>query len=386
MKIIIARTAGFCMGVRRAVDMVLDASKKFKGPIFTYGPLIHNPQVLEVLSEKGIRVIDKIPGRGSGTVLIRAHGVPPETAFLLRNAGFEVIDATCPRVIKVQTIIQKHANKEFSAIIIGDRDHPEVVGLLGYARGRGVVAGDLEEFKSLPEFENAIIVAQTTQNTALYESIKGYVRSSYPHYKIFETICDSTEKRQEEVNQLASGVDVVVVVGGNTSGNTQRLYEIASKYGKAAFQIESESDLNADALAGAECIGITAGASTPNWVIRRVYRFLETMPLLVGSRWRRKAFLVRRALLYTNIYLALGAGFLYYACSGLQGIEYFFLPGLIPVFYVLTMHLFNNLTGRRADRYNDPDKSIFYDRYKFPLKTLAILSGVAGIIISVITG
>ena len=142
MKITIAKTAGFCMGVRRAVDIVLDASNTTQERICTYGPLIHNPQVLEMLEEKGIPSIDKIPEKGEGTVLIRAHGVPPQDQEKLKQAGFTVIDATCPRVIRVQTIIRKHARKGYASIILGDRDHPEVRGLLGPRRfGEGAGAG-----------------------------------------------------------------------------------------------------------------------------------------------------------------------------------------------------------------------------------------------------
>ncbi|MCG8633824.1 MAG: 4-hydroxy-3-methylbut-2-enyl diphosphate reductase, partial [Desulfobacterales bacterium] len=139
MKISIAKTAGFCMGVRRAVDMVLDASNLSEEPIFTYGPLIHNPQVLDLLKGKGVTVLDEIPERGSGTVIVRAHGVPPEAKAALKAAGFTVVDATCPRVIKVQTIIGKHARLGHAAVIVGDQNHPEVVGLLGYAGEQGFV-------------------------------------------------------------------------------------------------------------------------------------------------------------------------------------------------------------------------------------------------------
>ena len=133
MKIVIAKTAGFCMGVRRAVEMVLDAPNKLEKPIYTYGPLIHNPHVLNLLEEKGVTVLNEIPDHGFGTVLIRAHGVPPRTKKDLKTAGFKVIDATCPRVIKVQTIIRKHAKQGYASIIIGDKQHPEVIGLLGFA-------------------------------------------------------------------------------------------------------------------------------------------------------------------------------------------------------------------------------------------------------------
>jgi len=155
---------------------------------------------------------------------------------------FLLLDATCPRVIKIQSIIAKYAQKEYASIIIGNKDHPEVVGLLGYAGDKGYVAGTIEELEALPRFDQAIIVAQSTQNTSLFEDIKQWAANKYPHYEIFETICGSTERRQAEVMRLAGSVDVMLVVGGQTSGNTQRLLEIAEQTGKLAFKIETEAD------------------------------------------------------------------------------------------------------------------------------------------------
>ncbi len=386
MKIIVAKTAGFCMGVRRAVEMVLDASKKNKGSIYTFGPLIHNPQVLKILEEKGIYVIDEIPQKGSGTILIRAHGIPPDKAEQLRNAGFNVIDATCPRVIKVQTIIKNHAKKGYASIIVGDRDHAEVIGLLGYAGEKKVVIGSMEDLNKIPLFEKAIIVAQTTQNTHFFQEVKTWFRAHHPSYQIFDTICGSTEKRQNEVKGLSQTVDAVIVVGGYTSGNTQRLYEIAQKSGKPSFHVEDESQLDLSSLRHAKAIGITAGASTPNWVIRRIYRSLETIPFQAGRRFQKFFFSILTILLFSNIYLSLGALCLCYACTRLQGIDHFLPHGLIAYFYVQSMHIFNNLTGRRADRYNDPDKALFYDKNKLILAALAILSAIAGIIMSMASG
>jgi (E)-4-hydroxy-3-methyl-but-2-enyl pyrophosphate reductase len=386
MKIIIAKTAGFCMGVRRAVEMVLDASKKDNGPIYTFGPLIHNPQVLDILEEKGIHVLDKIPKKGSGTVLIRAHGIPPDKGEQLRNAGFNVIDATCPRVIKVQTIIKNHAKKGYASIIVGDRDHAEVIGLLGYAGEKKVVIGSMEQLDKIPVFEKAIIVAQTTQNTQFFEKVKTWFRTHHPGYQIFDTICGSTEKRQNEVKGLSQIVDAVIVVGGHTSGNTQRLYEIAQKSGKPSFYVEDESQLELSSLNHAKSIGITAGASTPNWVIRRVYRSLETIPFQAGKQFPKFFFSTLTILLFSNIYLSLGALCLCYAFTRLQGIDHFLPYGLIAYFYVQSMHIFNNLTGRRADRYNDPDKALFYDKNKQLLSVLALLSGIAGIFTAMMSG
>lgn len=277
MEILLAKTAGFCMGVSRAVELALNLPRRFKGPFYTYGSLIHNPQVLSLLEEKGISAIDEIPERGEGTLLIRAHGVPPQAKARLEKAGFNVLDATCPRVIKVQTIISHHSRQGYASIIIGDRNHPEVIGLQGFAGENAYVVDNIKDLSKLPVFRNAIIVAQTTQNTLFFESIKSWAEACFPHYKIFDTICDSTAKRQEEVKQLACSVDAVVVVGGYNSGNTKRLAEIVRQQGKPAFHIETENELDLNGLKSFRRIGLTAGASTPNWIIKEIRRAIENL-------------------------------------------------------------------------------------------------------------
>ena len=386
MKILLAKTAGFCMGVRRAVEMALDAPNKHENPIYTYGPLIHNPHVLNLLKEKGISVIDDIPDHGSGTVLIRAHGVPPQAKEKLKKAGFTIIDATCPRVIMVQTIIKKHARQGYASIIIGDKDHPEVVGLLGYSDGNGYVIDNINGLDSLPAFEKAIIVAQTTQNTEFFEEVRKWADKKFPHYKIFNTICDSTSKRQAEVKRFAKSVDAVIVVGGHNSGNTRRLFEIARKTGKPSYHIESENELDLKVLASARNIGLTAGASTPNWITKRVYRSLESLFFKKEQGWRRVLFSIQQSLLLTNIYVSLGAGCLCYACSRLQGIEHYFPHVLISILYVLSMHILNNLTGSKADKYNDPERAAFYRKHKLFLAALAVIAGSAGLIAAYLMG
>ncbi|MBU1170921.1 MAG: 4-hydroxy-3-methylbut-2-enyl diphosphate reductase [Proteobacteria bacterium] len=379
MKITIAKTAGFCMGVRRAVEIALDEANKHGEAIYTYGPLIHNPQVLALLEEKGIPVLDTIPEKGSGIVLIRAHGVPPESIERLKAAGFKTVDATCPRVIKVQRIIRRFARKGYHAIIIGDKDHPEVIGLNGYAENKGFVVDTMEALKALPTFEQAIIVAQTTQNIQFYEKVKDWAGKNHPNYQLFDTICDSTEKRQNEILQLAESSDAIIIVGGKSSGNTQRLAELAIQAGKPAFHIESEGDLDLAQLADAEVITISAGASTPNWIINRVYNHLESS--LVGAKkpMKKKIYDCQQFLLRTNIYLSLGAGSLCYACSKLQGIEHGLLSALVAMMYVLSMHILNHLTAIHAIMYNEPDRAEFYSRNKTRLATLAIAVGGVGL-------
>jgi (E)-4-hydroxy-3-methyl-but-2-enyl pyrophosphate reductase len=386
MKIEIAKSAGFCMGVRRAVEMVLDAANKNSPPIYSFGPLIHNPQVLSILEEKGISILKEIPDKGHGTVLIRAHGVPPEVKQQLRDAGFSVIDATCPHVIKVQTIIRKHAQKGYASIIVGDKDHPEVVGLLGYARDKGYVVSDMEELEALPLFEKAILVAQTTQNSRQFKDIQQWAGGVVPHYKLFNTICGSTERRQTEVMRLSETVDAVIVVGGHNSGNTTRLAEIVRQAGKPVYHIETEEELIPDEFLAVQDVGITAGASTPNWIIKKVYRSLESILVKKRRGWRSAVLSIQRTLLLTGIYLSLGAGSICYACLKLQGDASPAAPVLIAMLYVLSMHMFNNLTGRKADQYNDPDRAFFYNRYRPHLTMLAVTAGVAGLMVAVFVG
>ncbi len=373
------------MGVRRAVDMVLDASTRSQEPIFTYGPLIHNPQILQMLEEKKIFRIEKIPEKGSGIVLIRAHGVPPEDQAALKHAGFTVINATCPRVLRVQVIINRYAKKGYATIIAGDKNHPEVVGLLGYAKGKGHTVTSMEALFSLPRFENAIVVAQTTQSLSFYEGIKAWCQTHAPHYKLFDTICGSTEKRQIEIQRLAEENDAVIVVGGKESGNTRRLAEIAAGTGKPAIHIEDASEINYEIFSGKKSIALTAGASTPNWIITDTYRKIADN---LQKRHAAKAVLYffRDFLLKTNIMASVGAGSLTYACSRLQGNDQNFNHALIAMLYVLSMQIMNNLFAIRSDRYNHPKRALFYKENHSYLWILAVLSGAAGLYLSYLSG
>lgn len=386
MKVSIAKTSGFCMGVRRAVDMVLDAANRYTEPIYTFGPLIHNPQVLRLLAEKKISVMDAIPQSGRGIVLIRAHGVPPRTREKLEAAGFTAIDATCPRVIKVQTIISRHAAQGYAVIIIGDKDHPEVVGLLGYAGDKGFVADSMDALKALPAFDKAIIVAQTTQSTRLFDEVSVWAETHRPHYQLFNTICPSTRDRQAETEQLANAVDVMIVVGGYNSGNTQRLARISEKSGKPVFHVETGENLDFKALESASHVGITAGASTPNWIIKKIYRELEAARFRSKGALARGLFGFQRLLLLTNLYLAIGAGLLCYCASLLRHGDPFVPHILIAMLYIFSMHTLNRLTGIAEDHYNDPYRAAFYDKNMRMLAVLAVGAGGAGLAIALSLG
>jgi len=367
------------MGVHRAVEIVLDVAAKHRPPIYTFGPLIHNPQVLEILAEKGISILKDPAHTAPGSVVIRAHGVPPETKELLIDAGFSVIDATCPRVIKVQNIIGRHAKRGSAVVIVGDRRHPEVAGLLGFAQGRGYVIRDPDDVKTLPDLKHVIVVAQTTQDARRFQAVAEAVLARFPDARVFNTICDSTHKRQAEVREMAHDVDAVIVVGGQNSGNTRRLVQVAEQEGVRAFHIETESEIDSEAVAPLKTVGITAGASTPNWVIKKVYRTLESLPHRQQAGWRQGLYRLQRWLLLSNTYLALGAGCLSYTFALLSGIPPGLPPALMATCYVLSMHILNNFTGKEAVRYNDPDRAQFYEEHKTLLLSLAVVSGGLGL-------
>ncbi|HRS96777.1 MAG TPA: 4-hydroxy-3-methylbut-2-enyl diphosphate reductase, partial [Smithella sp.] len=193
MEVKLAKTAGFCMGVRRAVDMVLDlAQHETRRRIYTYGPLIHNPQTIELLKSRGIRPIEKIeeiPDRQNAVLVIRAHGIAPAERRKIRESGLRVVDATCPKVGYVQAIIKKHAAMDYTVVIVGDREHPEVEGLLGYAGGKGVVVSSIEEADKISGRERLCVVAQTTQDGDSYRRTVDRIKAVCPQAVVFDTIC-----------------------------------------------------------------------------------------------------------------------------------------------------------------------------------------------------
>ena len=291
------------------------------------------------------------------------------------------MNATCPRVVRVQVIINRYAKQGYHTIIIGDKKHPEVVGLLGYSRDRGVTVTSMDQVKALPEFENAVVVAQTTQNTAFYDEIKDWCSQHRPHYKIFDTICGSTEKRQSEIRELAQSHDSVIVVGGKQSGNTKRLAQVAKETGTPAVHIETVSEIDFDQYRGVKSIAITAGASTPNWIINdtceKVERNLQEQRPIRGkiARFLEMA-------LQTNVMMAVGAVCLTYACAALQGVEEIFPHAALALFYLFSMQAVNNIVTIKSDTYNHPGRAAFYTRFKPWIIGLAAGSTLAGLLLA----
>ncbi len=362
------------MGVRRAVETTLDIIQKEDTGVSTFGPLIHNPQVLDLLGERGVKVLQEVPAQESGTVIIRAHGVPPVQKEKLKMAGATVKDATCPHVVRVQVIIRKYLKQGYGTVIIGDRNHAEVEGLMGFAGGMGQVVSNREDVKKLQLNSPYIIVSQTTQDETVFAELSSIILERFPGGKVFNTICDATHKRQEEVRSLCGDVEAMIVVGGKSSANTQRLAEIAEGMGCPVFLVETEDELDLDGLAKYECVGVTAGASTPTWMISRVVRILEAIPAKGEGKLKQVAGKLLWFLLATNVYVSLAGGALTYTAEILQNNVPKPSHFLISFFYLLAMHNLNRFTDRKLQKFSDPLRALFYEKYRWPLLITLALS------------
>ena len=367
------------MGVKRAVELVFKTARKYKGrQIFTLGPIIHNPQVLNLLEKQGVHVIhspEEAPAKS--VVVIRAHGVPPQVKEKLMRRDVTVVDATCPRVIKVQQIIRQYFQRGYQIIIIGEKEHPEVKGLMGYANNLAWVIDNKEEIENLPKAQRVLVVAQTTQNELLFEQLAAMIKDRYPEVKIYNTVCNSTHERQEEVRQLAKKVEAFVVVGGRMSGNTRRLVQIAKEVGVETYHIETEDELDSEKIKRFSTIGVTAGASTPYWLIRRVIFRLEDILADNIPWWWRIPYKMLKLALLINLWAAMGGTALAIMGCKLNGL-YMNRAPFIALFYLWAMHLLNHLTDFEATRFTDPARANFYEKYRF----LFLFIGLAAIFIS----
>ena len=274
-KIIVAKTAGFCMGVKRAVDMIMKVLDKKERPVYTYGQLIHNPQVTEFLNKKGVTIIDNNRIPKNGTVVIRAHGISPKVQGQLKNVAVSICDATCPYVIKVQRITKDYAKKGYTIIIIGDKGHAEVESYLGYASGRGIVIEKLDEL-DINNTDKYCVVAQTTQDKKVFREIVSALKGKIGiKLEVYNTICNATSQRQEEAIELAKRVNAMVIVGGKNSANTLRLALKCRDTGTPTYSIERADELDLKEISKYDTIGVTAGASTPQEVIQEVVDYIQ---------------------------------------------------------------------------------------------------------------
>ncbi|MDQ7038906.1 MAG: 4-hydroxy-3-methylbut-2-enyl diphosphate reductase [Aquificota bacterium] len=279
VEIVVAPNAGFCFGVKRAVKIAEESTGKFKGSrIFTLGPIIHNPQEVDRLRRLGVKPLEDEDLREGDTVIIRSHGVPPEKERLLREKGVNLVDATCPYVKAVHEAVCQLVEEGYFVVIVGEKNHPEVIGTLGYLKesgGEGTVVEDLKDLEVVYKHERVGVVSQTTQNERFFKEVVGELALWVKELKVINTICNATSVRQEDVYRIAPNVDVMIIIGGKNSGNTRRLYTISKSLNPNSYHIEVPEELKPEWFEGAKRVGITAGASTPDWIIERVKAKIE---------------------------------------------------------------------------------------------------------------
>ena len=276
MEVIVAKTAGFCFGVKRAVDQVYEQIASAQKPVYTFGPIIHNEEVVRDLEEKGVRVLDTVEQLQSlkdGIVIIRSHGVGKSVYEILEQNGIAVVDATCPFVKKIHRIVEEQQAKGRRVIIIGNPSHPEVEGIRGWGDERTLVVENAEQIENLPvdPAEPLSIVSQTTFNYNKFQDLVEKFEKKGYDILVLNTICNATQERQVEAKRIASQVDAMIVIGGRHSSNTQKLYEICKKECKNTYFIQTLGDFNPECVNSVRSVGITAGASTPNQIIEEVH-------------------------------------------------------------------------------------------------------------------
>lgn len=294
-KVILAETAGFCFGVKRAVDTVYEQVKKGNDAIYTYGPIIHNEEVVSDMEKKGVCVLTKeecfqshskrtvTAGKDScetkdlkekGTIVIRSHGVSKAEYDMLENAGWTCIDATCPFVKKIHNIVSEESKKGSHIVIIGNANHPEVMGIRGWVESQSTVIETEEEARDFApqNVDNICIVSQTTFNNNKFKDLVEILQKKGYNTRCVNTICNATEKRQREARQIAGQVEAMIVIGGRHSSNTQKLYEICKQECENTYYIQTLSDLDIPGMQDYDSIGITAGASTPKNIIEEVQK------------------------------------------------------------------------------------------------------------------
>ncbi len=275
MEIRLAKTAGFCFGVERAVNTVYEEIEKGHEPISTYGPIIHNENVVADLERKGVTVLPEDLDHYenlSGTVVIRSHGVSRAVCDSLKQPGVHLVDATCPFVKKIHRIVEKQGNDGNVVLIAGDANHPEVQGIIGWCTGPVHIIKNYEDFEKIPDLCDKMItlVAQTTFNYKKFRDLVAKIQEKGYDINVLNTICNATQERQEEAKQIAASVDGMIVIGGKNSSNTQKLFEICKKECNNTYHVQSADDLKDEWLHGLQVVGITAGASTPKNIIEEV--------------------------------------------------------------------------------------------------------------------
>ena len=276
MGLIVAKSAGYCFGVHRAVDMVYKEAEKGTVPVYTYGPIIHNEEVVKDLRERGVQVIsnlEELKTLPHGKIIIRSHGISRTEYEKMKEYGFEILDATCPFVLKIHRLVEEYSKKGYKIVIAGNKDHPEVKGILGWVENEQAytISGPSDvSFLPFEQGEKVCLVAQTTFNYNKFKELVEIIEKKGYDIIVLDTICNATEERQTEARRIARQSDVMIVIGDKHSSNTQKLYEISKKECANTYYIQTSKDMDYRQIESINNVGITAGASTPNYIIEEV--------------------------------------------------------------------------------------------------------------------
>ncbi|OGJ86798.1 MAG: 4-hydroxy-3-methylbut-2-enyl diphosphate reductase [Candidatus Raymondbacteria bacterium RifOxyA12_full_50_37] len=386
MRITIAQASGFCMGVRMAMNTILKHAHESDEPIETLGPLIHNPQTMELLRKKNVTTVKTPAEVTASTVVIRTHGVPPDIRGQMEARPVRIVDATCPHVKRIHKIIGQYYAKGYAIVIFGDKGHAEVVGLLGCAKGKGYLIQTPDQIGKLPGLGKVCLVAQTTQNLSEYERIKERIRAQYADAAIFDTICRATDQRQAEVVALSKSSDAVVVVGGKNSANSTRLADLARASCTHVFHIETEAELNPADFTGTRSVAIASGASTPSWLLNRVYERLSEIADHQRPLYQRIFIESVKIAVSFNIYLAFGAALAAWTASYIQGMSANYLHMAIAWLYINSMYILNHLTNITENQYQEIFKTDYIYRHRKISILLCMLTGLLSIALAYQSG
>lgn len=375
MKITLARHSGFCMGVRSAVlKIVRELNSPGNLELFVYGPLIHNPQTMDALHNRGLKTLDSTDDIQNRTVAIRTHGIPNEERLLLQRGAGRVINLTCPRVAKVQSIIKKYSSQGSHTVITGDRDHAEVRGLISYARHGATVVSDPDELESIPQAGSYLVVSQTTFDRDVFLSIARRMVESHPGSTVVDTICDATRLRQDDVIQgIDEGIDTLVVVGGKNSANTKRLARIGRDRNIRTFHVETEHELSKNDFRNSRHVLVTAGTSTPGWIINNVLDRLYTIQFSVRNLFTRILFTVTEFTVRSNLLASAGAFFMTLVTLAYSDIPMDYSLPLISFLYIFSMYSINNILEKRVLKLSNPFKYRIYRKFGTPILILSIV-------------
>jgi (E)-4-hydroxy-3-methyl-but-2-enyl pyrophosphate reductase len=276
LKVVVSEGVGFCSGVKRAIRMALDSAGRCEAPVYSLGPLIHNPQVVDRLRREGIRPLTRLRN-GKGAVVVRSHGISYRDVEDLKARGYDVIDATCPFVRKAQENARRISDMGYRLVVVGERKHPEVKGILGHVDGAAVVVENLKQAKALKFGQRVGIIAQTTVPIDTFSSIVCEIARKSREILVINTICSETAKRQDKARALAATVDAVLVVGGRNSANTSRLATLCSSMCPKTYHIETAEEIKSRWFRAGSTVGVVAGASTPKWLVDNIVERLEEL-------------------------------------------------------------------------------------------------------------